>query len=183
MPITYRQATKSSQSQSAGYIEIVWVPDKRTFYGGLFVMDAKGQPLEFVYNTLIAPTGFLWPADQVRSLGIAELSHSLFKACRLEPLILVCRTSLGTPDYCKTAIAPLIPFAQIDKSPADDLAAWIWVNGQPPPASAAFMLAEDLRAHGFMIEPFERMLRGLAELYPNVPWPNTTDDTHASDRR
>ncbi len=181
MPITYRQAPKSSQSQCAAYIDVLWIASKRTFHGALLVMDARGQPLEFVHNTLAAPSGFLWPAEQVRLIGVAELCHSLFKACRLEPLLLVCRDSLGTPDYCKTAIAPSIPFAQIGKSPSDDQFAWVWVNGQPPQASAAFILAQDLRSHGFVAEPFRRVMAGLVELYPDVQWAETLDDQHLDD--
>ena len=176
MPITYRQPPKSSQSQCSAYIEVLWAPEKSTFYGGLLIMDAKGQPLEFVHNTLTAPSGFLWPPDRIRTLGVAELCHSVFKACRLEPLILVCQSSLGTPDYCKSAIAPSIPFAQIGNSASEREFEWIWVNGQPPPASAAFMLAQDLMSHGFVTEPFHRVRSGLVELYPDVPWPATIDD-------
>lgn len=172
MPIPYRQTPKSSSPQCAAFLEVIWVQEKQTFYGAMLLIDAKGQPLEFVHNSLTAPSGFLWPADQVRSIGIAELSHSLFKACSLDPLILLSRGTIGTPDYCKSVIAPAIPFAQIVREDVHKIDSLNWINGQPTAGSAEYMLSEDLRSNGFVTEPFNRARIGLEEMYPDVIWPD-----------
>lgn len=171
MPIPYRHPPKTSSHQCAAFLEVVWVQEKHTFYGALLLIDAKGQPLEFIHNTLTAPSGFLWPADQVRSIGIAELCHSLFKACSLEPLILLSTSNIGTPEYCKSVIAPAIPFAQIVRADVHKIFSINWINGQPTSGSTAYMLMEDLRSNGFISEPFNRLHNGLAEMYPEVIWP------------
>src|SRR5579863_4573167 len=110
MSIPYRKVPVSTSAKYAAYLEVVWIPSVRAFYGGLLVIDGRGQPIEFVYNTVAAPSGFLWPAEQVASVGTASLSRSLFEACQCEPELLVCRESLGNPEYCKTGIAVSIPF-------------------------------------------------------------------------
>src|ERR1700722_12542285 len=137
MPIPYRKAPISTSSKYAAYLEIVWLPSARAFYGGLLVIDGRGQPLEFVYNTLPAPAGFLWPEEQVSSVGIASLSRSLFEACRCEPELLVCSESLGTPEYCKAEIAVSIPFAQVVEVGAGLIAEWSWINDPPTTGMSA----------------------------------------------
>src|SRR5439155_1572241 len=116
MPVPYRKTPKSAASPCAAYLDVIWLRSTRTFYGAILIIDNRGQPLEFVHNTLIAPAGFLWPEEHVRSLGVASLCHSLFDACQREPELLISRESLGSPAYCKTEIAPAIPFAQVVES-------------------------------------------------------------------
>lgn len=177
MPLPYRKTPKSSALHSAAYVDVIWIRSTRTFYGAILIIDGRGQPLEFVHNTLVAPVGFLWPEEQVQSLGIATLCHSLFDACQREPELLVCRESLGSPNYCKTEIAPMTPFAQVIESNDGSPAAWNWINNPPSPAMAAHSLGETLRAHGFASEPFERVQQGLREIYSQVPWSDVTGDS------
>lgn len=177
MPVPYqRREQRGGTPYSAGYIDVIWLSPARTFFGGLLLIDRTGQPYEFVHNKLEAPSGFLWPAEQVRRMGVAALCHSLFEACRREPELLVCRESLGPPEYCKTEIAPSVPFAQVSPPRDGTPATWTWVNDPPRPAMPAQALSEALQTCGLMLEPFERIRLGLREVYPQAPWEAAPDD-------
>lgn len=177
MPLPYRKTPKLSASHCAAYVDVVCIRSSRTFYGALLIIDSRGQPLECVHNTLVAPAGFLWPEEHVRSLGIATLCHSLFEVCNAEPELLECRESLGTPSYCMTEIDPVIPFAQVVETKDGSPSAWNWINNPPSPAMGAHSLGETLRARGFATEPFARIRQGLCEVYPQVPWSEAIDDS------
>lgn len=163
MPVPYRKASRAEEEGAAAFLDVAWVPASRTFYGALLLVDSRGRPLEFVHNSLAAPAGFLWPATQVHRLGVASLAHSLFEACRREPDLLVCPAELGSRDFCRTEIAPSIPFARSEQE-------WTWVNDPPSPAMRAHRLAQLLQQRGLATEPFERLRAGLREVYPEAPW-------------
>jgi len=130
---------------------------------------AEGRPLEFVHNSLDAPTGFLWPEDQVHSAAITSVCHSLFEACRHEPDMLVCTQTLGNYSFLRTELAVSIPFAQVNESAEPGVPAeWVWINDPPSPGMSASGLAEALQTRGFTIEPFLRIQVGLLEIYPEL---------------
>src|SRR5579884_3283368 len=170
MPVPYRKTPKAAEIGCAAYLDIFWIRSAHTFYGALLLVDGRGQPMEFVHNTLTAPSGFLWPEEQVKAVGVAMLAHSLFDACRREPDLLVCQATLGTPDYCRVQLAPAIPFAQVAPATEDDPAEWIWINEPPTPGMRAYALYQELSRRGFALEPFERLYEGLRTVYPQSPW-------------
>ena len=172
MPVPYRKTPRNAELGCAAYLDIVWMAEPRAFYGALLLMDGKGQPLEFVHNSLTAPSGFLWPEAQVRVTGTAALAHSLFEACRRDPDLLVCRDSLGSPDFCRTELAPAIPFAQVSVTGQGEDAPleWSWINEPPTSGMRAYSLYQELTRRGFVLEPFERLREGLRVTYPQADW-------------
>jgi hypothetical protein len=136
----------------------------------MLLMDGKGQPLEFVHNTLSAPEETLWPDDKLRPMAIAELVHSLFDACRRDPDLLVAPASLGSAEFCRTEIAPAIPFAQVSAERSDLPAEWNWLNVPPSPGMRAHLLAHELTRHGFLTEPLDRLRAALRIVYRETPW-------------
>lgn len=180
MPVPYRKSPPVLSTRCAGFLDVVWLPSSRTFYGALFLIDARGQPVEFVHSHLSAPAGFLWPEDQVRSAGVASLCHALFEACKREPELLVCRPTLGSAAYCRAEIAPQVPFAMVSPAVSDGPPEWSWINDPPPPSMPAASLAEEIKRRGFAVEPFSRIRDGLRECYPDAPWSEADGD---SDRR
>lgn len=177
MPVPYRRTPRSAEEGCAAFLDVVWLHSAGTFYGALLLLDGRGQPLEFVHNTLTAPSGFLWPEERVATLGTATLSHSLFDACRREPDLLVCLPTLGRPDFCRTEIAPAIPLAQVATGKEDGAPdAWSWINSPPAAGMRASVVAQELTRRGFALEPFQRLRRGLRELYPSAPWHEMKDD-------
>jgi len=175
MPVPYRKTPKAVEIGCAAYLDVVFLRSVGAYYGALLLMDGRGQPQEFVHNTLNAPTGFLWPEAKVRSLAVAALARSLFDACRREPDLLVCLSSLGTPEFCRIELAPMIPFAQITPAHDDVPAEWNWINDPPAAGMRADALYHELAKRGFILEPFERLRDGLRIVYPQAPWQEADD--------
>ena len=119
MPVPYRKLPRAAQEGVAAFVDVVRARTARQIVGALLLIDGRGQPLEFVHNVVDVPGGFLWPEDKVRAVGTTVLVHSLFDACQREPDLLVCRDTLGTPDFCRDELAPAIPFAQIARRRRD----------------------------------------------------------------
>jgi hypothetical protein len=146
----------------------VWQAQKTTFYGGLLVLDGRGQPLEFVHNSIVVPTGFLWPEGTVRNAAIAALSQSLCEACRQEPLLLLCDPSVGSPEFCRQELAPMVPCALVRPGEGSLPPECAWVNTPPSDGSSQAALLEELKARHFLLEPFSRVRKGLREAYPEA---------------
>ena len=170
MPVPYRKTPRAIEIGTAAYLDVLWFPQERVFYGGLLIVDGKGQPQEFVHNKATAPAGALWSQKKIVATGIAMLAHSLFEACRREPDILICLSDLGDTDYLKTEIAPSIPFVQVAPERGEFPAEWNWINEPPSPGMRAAILAQELARRGFTMEPFERLRDALRLVYPQTDW-------------
>lgn len=165
MPIPYRKAPRPDQEGVAAFLDVI---DRQgSFRAGLLLVDSRGRPLEFVHNSLAAPTGFLWPEPQVRRLAVTGLAHSLFEACRRDPDLLLCRSSLGDPDFFRSELAPSIPFASVQPAAGDLPQQFTWLNEPPGPGMRAHSLAQSLQQRGLVLEPFDRLAVGLGEVYPD----------------
>ncbi|MCW3051569.1 MAG: hypothetical protein JWN14_739 [Chthonomonadales bacterium] len=170
MPVPYRKTPRAAEVGQAAYLDILWVPTDRVFYGGLLILDGKGQPQEFVHNTLATPSGPLWPDDKVRTQGTVMLAHSLFDACRREPDLLVSLPTLGSPETGRTELAPSIPYVQVIPAAEGIPAEWNWINEPPSSGMRAAILAQELARRGFIVEPFERLRHALRMVYPQAAW-------------
>jgi|YNPMSStandDraft_1061717.scaffolds.fasta_scaffold04757_2 hypothetical protein len=166
MPVPYYRQAPAKDGPCAAFLDVVWDADKSRFLGCLLLIDARGRPLEFVHTELKAPSGFLWPEDDVRRLGTVQVAHALFDACQKEPVMVVCRSTLGAPEFLRREIAPSIPFAQVQLAEDGDLS-WSWVTAPPGAAHPADRLYRELVDRGYVWEPFERIARGLREVYPD----------------
>ncbi|MGO8672110.1 MAG: hypothetical protein ACLQVD_12175 [Capsulimonadaceae bacterium] len=194
MPVPYRRTPRAAEVGLAAYLDILWIDIDHSFYGGLLVIDGKGQPQEFVHNAVAAPAqpeatpvsspkgrqshlaaaDLLWPEDLVRRTGIPLLAHSLFDACRREPDLLVCLSTLGTPEFCTSEIAPAVPFAQAVPEREGMPAEWSWINSPPSSGMRAALLARELVRRGFIVEPFERLRDALRLVFPQAAWDSAT---------
>jgi hypothetical protein len=176
MPVPYRKTPRAAEIGQAAYLDILYLPADHTFYGGLLVVDGKGQPQEFVHNTLTAPSGVLWPEDRVLSQGVVLLAHSLFDACRREPDLLIGLPSLGPPETLRVELAPAIPFVQAAPAGEGIPAEWNWINEPPSSGMRAAILAQELTRRGFVTEPFERLRYALRMVYPQAAWQEVRED-------
>jgi hypothetical protein len=175
MPIPYRRTPRAAEIGQAAFFDVVWSEEDRALYGGMLIIDGKGQPLEFVHNSAAAPSGFLWDEETIRAHGIAQVTHSLFDGCRREPDLLVCPASLASPEFCRTELAPTLPFAQVVPETETTPAEWGWVNEPPTSGMRASVIAEELLRRGMVIEPFVRLRLALRVVYPTARWPETSD--------
>ncbi|MCW5868783.1 MAG: hypothetical protein KIS61_16090, partial [Candidatus Eremiobacteraeota bacterium] len=134
------------------------------------LVDSQGGPLEFVYNSLAAPAGFLWPEAQVRRQGVPALVRTLFSGCRRDPDLLIASPDLGDPEFCRREMSPTIPFALAEPATDQAPAQWTWLNAPPTPPMRAYSLAHTLQRRGLASEPLERVRAGLREVFPYAAW-------------
>jgi hypothetical protein len=172
MPVPYRRSPRAAEVGCAAYLDVVWLPPNRTFYGGMLLLDGKGQPIELVHNTLTAPADSLWPDVKLAPSAIAELVHTLFDACRRDPDLLVCSMEVGPVEFCRTELAPAIPCAQVTTESSDLPIEWNWLNAPPAPGMRANVLSQELVRRGFLTEPFDRLRAALRIIYRDAPWPS-----------
>jgi hypothetical protein len=168
MAVPYRKTPRAVATGLAAFIDTIWIEPERTLYGGLLVIDGLGQPVEFVHNIAIAPTGIAWDAENCVKLGTPRLIHTLFDTCRREPDLIVAQSSFGDADFINAEIAPALPFALV--TPAQDAlpAEWSWINTPPTPDMRASFVAAELERRDLFIEPFSRLAEALRVIYPQL---------------
>lgn len=176
MPVPYRRPAPTTVQSSIGYVKVIRTDGAKALLGALLLLDSRGRPLEFVYNRLETPGGFLWPQEQVNAAGITALCHSLFDATTRAPELLLAESDLGSRAFCADLLAPTVPFGLLGGPSDDGSVDWVWVNSAPTAGMTAYGLVEELRVRAGLLEPFARAVQGLREVYPGEPWPDRADD-------
>jgi len=146
-------------------------------FGGLLILDGCGAPVEFVHNAIEVPGGAFWPDDHVVPAAIAGIARSLFVACRNEPDLLICQSSLAGPEFCRTELAVGIPFVQVTAASGSLPIERVWVNAAPMATMRATRVLESLVERGLLTEPFQRLRAGLREIYGDIEDPEPTGDS------
>jgi hypothetical protein len=175
MPVPYHRTPRAVTDGCAAFADVLSVRTGRAFYGGLLVLDGRGEPLEFVYNSLEAPSGFLWPEPLVAEASTVALLHSLFEACGRDPDLLVCRSCLAGAEV-RRQIVPAIPFVVVSPPRGALPEERVWVNDPPGAGMRAAAVFQSLADRGFLLEPFDRIAAGLREVFPGVDWTGNRDD-------
>ena len=172
MPVSYKKPSHLLEDSGVAYLDVFRLDADGAFYGAVLLLDGRGLPLEFVHNRLVPPSGLLWTEPDVTRQAVASLAHSLFDACRRDPDLLLCLPTLGSPEFCRVEIAPVVPFAQVLPPQEDIPAGVIWINEPPAAGMRGSLLYSELLRRDALFEPFERLRIGLREVYPQALWPS-----------
>lgn len=178
MPIPYRHDDDLEHLGSAAFLRIE--PEQGAYRGALFLIDARGEPVEFAYNRIEVMQRFLWREDQLRRHATRRLAASLFEICPRVPSLLLCRADEIDAEVFGDDIQLSLPVARI----ADEAAVvgqtaaeerevigeagsvqLFWAGSPPAADSAERVLLAELVRRGLLAEPFERAAVGLAEVY------------------
>ncbi len=170
MPLPYHRPRRADSEGGAAFLQVVSSRSDGTFYGGLLVLDARGEPVEFVYTSIKAPGGFLWPETRVSESATLALAHSLFDACVKSPDLLIAPVTLASPEFCLREVAVAIPFVLIEFGEGELPATLRWVNEPPGAGMRAESILQSLAERRFLVEPFSRISAGLREVYPDARW-------------
>jgi hypothetical protein len=180
MPIAFRDALDVEELGSAAYLALEPEPDRRALRGALFLIDARGEPLEFVYNRVALPETFLWRRADLRRHAERRLTASLLTACPRAPRLLLARADqVGSELFCEdlevdrpvgrigltnnaNAYTPQEELEPVDGPEPLQL---FWFPVRPTDESVERRLFEHLRDRGLLLEPFERAGVGLAEAF------------------
>ncbi len=175
MSIPFR-ATDGVGAHVAGFLRVI--RDAAGGYdGALFVMNLKGEPVEFVYSRVETPRTVLWRPQDLRRRAARELTTALFSAATSRPLVVFAMADEVDPGFfageietpvatCRVA-AQTAPLASGADEQGEDVDAaelhLLWSSGRPAGGSPERTLVDRLRAAGLLAEPFERAAAGLRE--------------------
>lgn len=175
MSIPFRSAS-DEDSHAAAFLRVI--RDEAGGYdGALFVMNAKGEPLEFVYSRIDTPRTLLWRRHDLSRRAARELTISLFTATTSRPLVIFAKADEVEPGFFVTEIETPVATCRVASQMAsvsigadeqgEDLDAeglhLLWTSGSPEDGSAERALVESLQSAGLLTEPFERAEAGLRE--------------------
>jgi len=180
MPIPYRDAEDLDELGTVAYLKIEPVASGTGYLGALFLMNARGEPVEFTYNRIETPNTFLWRQDDLRRHAARKLVASLFALCPRTPRLLLClATEVGSELFCQD-VQVSIPVCRLalasDALPTSDAETTdilqaaepvqvFWFPGRPAEDAVELQLLRLLTAHGLLLEPFARASLGLREVY------------------
>lgn len=197
MAIPFRDAADLDDLGVATFLRIERSARGSTYLGALFAVNARGEPIELVYNALETPYPFLWRPGDLRRHAERRLTASLLDAAEVAPRLLFCRADeVGVELFTRDVLLRL-PVGRVE-APADstgrgtgahgpgdgsqdaapsvpDAVHVFWHPAPPGDGSPERDLFDQLAERGLLLEPFDRAADGLREVYgaradePNVP--------------
>ena len=180
MPVPFRDADEVEELGAAGYLKIDASADGDMFRGALFLINARGEPLEFTYSKIETPHTFLWRQDDIRRHAIRKLVMSLLTTCRKVPHFIICLADevyhelfcvdlyLSIPVCRVASLMQSTSHSKLEVEATMDTPEPLhlfWFPGKPADESIEHRLFNQLIAHGLLLEPFDRALVGLREVY------------------
>jgi hypothetical protein len=180
MPIPYRDADELEELGAAGYLKIEPLPTGSGFLGALFLINVRGEPIEFTYNRIETPHTFLWRQDDIRRHAARKLTASLLTLCPRTPSLILCLAEeVGSELFCQDIhvaipvcrIAPAIKAVSYsgdeitDTAESDEAMHLFWYPGKPSEESIESKLLYELTHRGLLTEPFSRATIGLKEVF------------------
>jgi hypothetical protein len=180
VPVPFRDEADVDRFGSAAFLRIVPADDGDAFLGALFLVSARGEPVEFTYNRIEIVQRFLWRADDLRRHASRRLAASLFEVCPRMPAVILCLADEVPAELFSEDITVDLPTARLAEQSAvigqsalesrelveGSVPLQIFWNGSvPSEGEAARALVEHLAERALLLEPFGRALVGLHEVY------------------
>lgn len=180
MPIAYRDADDLDDLGLATFLRIERSTRGSTYLGALFTVNARGEPIELIYNALETPTPLLWRPADLRRHAERRLTTSLLSAAESAPRLLFCLADEVSVELFTQNVQVEVPVGRVER-PADEPAALdtderslpalpgsvhvFWQPAPPGEDSPERALFEQLSARGLLLEPFSRAADALREIY------------------
>jgi len=193
VPIPFNDVDEAGDGLGrAAFLTVRASPDLGGWLGGLLVINARGEPLEFAYNRVRVPQPFLWRESDLNRYIQRRLAASLLSVCAQQPRLLLCLKDeigdrlFGQDLQLEIPVVRVGPTAPPTRR-VDPVTGEVLEEDSPPPAHAAWQpalpedgsieqrLFEHLRVHGLLLEPFERSAAGLREVYARLRVPSPGD--------
>lgn len=180
MPIPYRDSDDLDELGIAGYLKIETLSVGYGYMGALFLINARGEPIEFTYNRIETPHTFLWRENDIKRHASRKLTSSLFSLCPKIPKLILCLAEeISSELFCNDIqlsipvcrVTPAIKAASFsgnetkDELQVNEPMNLFWFPGKPHDDSLELKLLQELTSRGLLIEPFERASKGLLEVY------------------
>lgn len=189
MPISFHDTDEIAHLGTAAFLHVSpALPGDEHRYGALFIINARGEPLEFAYNRLELQHPTLWRSVDREQAAIRRLAITLFEAVTLTPALLVCRADTVGPHIFDTSGFTL-PIPVVRLAAAESLAGYVSREAQETvetvdengecqdihlfwtprsPEGAVAELFARLVERGLTLEPFARAQQGICEVYGDL---------------
>jgi len=182
MAIPYHDTDELSDLGIAGYLKIKSLQEGTGYIAALFLINARGEPIEFTYNQIETPHTFLWRKNDIRRYAVKKLVVSLLSLSPKIPRLIFCLAEeVDSELFCQDIhlsipvcrIAPAIKaisYAGIeiqDSLEAEEPMNLFWYPGKPSDDAVELKLLHELTSRGLLSEPFKRAEIGLQEVYLN----------------
>lgn len=180
MPIPYRDQDNLESLGTAAFLKLEPKTEPQGYRGALFQVNARGEPVEFTYNRVETPSTFLWRPADIRRAAARRLTASLLALCPRIPRLIFYLADETPAELFTQDIAVSLPVCRIARSPAaagptalevrettdqQEPLHLFWYPAPPAAGSPERTLTDQLVAHGLLLEPFERAVAGLDELF------------------
>jgi hypothetical protein len=180
VPIAYRDAADLDDLGLASYLRLERSSRGSTYLGALFTINARGEPIELVYNALETPHPLLWRPADLRRHAERRLTTSLLSVAESAPRLLFCLADEAGLELFSQDVQVDVPVGRVDRPangptspdvedsglPAVPSAVHVfWQPSPPGEDSPERFLFEQLSARGLLLEPFDRAADALREIY------------------
>ncbi|MQA89168.1 MAG: hypothetical protein GEU90_02865 [Gemmatimonas sp.] len=166
MPIPFRGAEEVDELGAAGFLLFLRDTAEISMGGGVLLVDARAEPLEFVHHSMTLPGGALWSAEDAGRHAGRRLAAELFRALGRTPGVLIVRDDGSASEQWLGDLEVGIPVGLLDEVNRGGSVAPRWLDGGPALGSPADRLCERLGQRDLLIEPFTRLERALRQLHP-----------------
>ena len=177
MPIQFRDRANVDELGFVGYLRFITEESSEGVRGALFVVNGRGEPVDFSFSRVTMQASFLWRAGDAQRHALRALCATLFSACSKELSLLLARVEevpalLFTEDlevHVTTArvsaqLAQVHAASEVQEDMGSELHVY-WVRSAPPAKSPARELVDALIKRGLFLEPFERASLGIQVAY------------------
>ena len=177
MPIPFRDLGEDEPSGVAGFLRFIDEPDGSGIRGALFIMSARGEPIEFAFTRIDVRSSVLWRPGHARSRAVSALTKALFESSSNQTDVVLTLAEETPPAVFSENIRPEIPLCRIASQdsvavapseaaqPLSESLMLYWINGLPPSDSVTARTIELLEQRQLLIEPFERAALGIQEAF------------------
>lgn len=180
VPIPFRDEVDADRFGSAAFLRIVPADRGDGFLGALFLTNAHGEPVEFTYSRLEIVQRFLWRQEDLRRHAARRLAVSLFEVCPRIPAVILCLADEAPAELFANDITVGFPTVRVAEQSAvigqsanesrevveGAVPVQIFWNGSVPGEEEdARLVVRHLAERGLLLEPFDRALTGLREVY------------------
>jgi hypothetical protein len=178
MAIPFRYDDEFKQMGLAAYLKIE--PAAAGYRGALFLINGRGEPVEFTYTHIEIPQAFLWREADIRLHAARRITTALFSLCPRTPTLILCLAAeIDSRLFCHD-VSVTIPVCRIapaavsvsrepgehrDETNMSEPMQLLWFPSCPTGDSNELRLFQRLLKTGLLAEPFTRAATGLREVY------------------
>ncbi|MFA4835223.1 MAG: hypothetical protein WC749_04020 [Dehalococcoidia bacterium] len=178
MSIPFRDDEELEELGAAAYLKIEI--EASGYRGALFLINGRGEPMEYTYTRIEIPNTFLWRKADIHRYATRKIAASLFSLCPETPKLIFCLAEeAGSELFCQD-ISVSIPVCRVapatspvsftsnevrEETNTSERKQLFWFPAPPAEGSIEYSLFQRIISSGLLSEPFERAEIGLREVY------------------